>query len=356
MLPKNILVLRFSAMGDVMLLVPVLRSLTQTYPEVNVTLVTRPRFASFFSNIPQVKLLEADVDGAYSGFFGIRNLFKKIFRHGHYDLVVDVHDHIRTQLLKSFFWLFGTPVVTFRKGRSEKKALVRKKNKHLKPLPHTVQRYHEVFTRIGFQFKIHSSPHLLPDPLSLLKAEAWEKENNLVKKEKWIGIAPFAMHNTKIWPLPNYFPLIQHLVEVEGYKIFFFGGGEQEIQFFENLQKKHEGACFTIAGKMDLSEETAFLQKVDLMVCVDSSNMHLAALSGVPILSIWGGTHPYTGFSPYPEKPGDILQIPANQMPCRPCSVYGKRSCYRKDFACLTQITPDEVLNHILKKISELPA
>ena len=94
------------------------------------------------------------------------------------------------------------------------------------------------------------------------------------------------------------------------------------------------------------------MQHLDLMLCVDSSNMHLASLAGVPIVSIWGGTHPDVGFHPYGIKDENILQISREELPCRPCSVYGKEKCYRGDFACLTSISPTAVVEKILQRIS----
>ena len=134
---KKILVLRFSAMGDVVLLLPVIQSLVRSYPDVEVTVVTRPKFASFFTDIERVVPFPADVDYTYSGIFGIRDLFGKLLRKAHYDVVMDMHDHIRTILLRSLFKIFGVPVVVFEKGRTDKHAFTRKENKRTIPAqPH----------------------------------------------------------------------------------------------------------------------------------------------------------------------------------------------------------------------------
>jgi ADP-heptose:LPS heptosyltransferase len=126
---RKILVIRFSAMGDVMLLVPVLQSLTSAYTNLEVTLVTRPRFTSFFKDIERVKVFEADVDNTYNGFLGMRDLFKALMRREEYDVVFDLHDHLRTMILRSFFKIIGKKVIVFQKGRPAKRAFVRKGNK-----------------------------------------------------------------------------------------------------------------------------------------------------------------------------------------------------------------------------------
>lgn len=100
-----------------------------------------------------------------------------------------------------------------------------------------------------------------------------------------------------------------------------------------------------------MPQEIALMAHLDLMVCVDSSNMHLAALAGTPLLSIWGGTHPDVGFGPFAQGAESIIQISREALPCRPCSIYGKETCYRGDFACMNHITHERVTEEILKRI-----
>ncbi|HEX5168004.1 MAG TPA: glycosyltransferase family 9 protein [Cyclobacteriaceae bacterium] len=354
MTPQKILVIRFSAMGDVMLLVPVLSSLVISYPDVEITLVTRPRFSSLFKGIDRLKVFEADVDYTYNGVLGMRDLFKSLMRKASYDVVIDLHDHIRTMILRSFFKIFGTKVIVFDKGRAEKKAFVRKENKITSPLPHTVDRYHAAFRKAGFDFAILPKPFLKPDTDTLKTVDQWLDANQIVKSEKWIGIAPFAMHMTKIWPKENYEALIEAVSKQIPVRIFFFGGGEKEIDFFENLREKYPDRCAIVAGQLKIRDEIALLQRIDLMLCVDSSNMHLAALTGTPLLSLWGGTDPDVGFGPYQYGPESILQISRDELSCRPCSVYGKEKCFRGDFACFRNITVSQVASAILKRLDPL--
>ena len=142
------------------------------------------------------------------------------------------------------------------------------------------------------------------------------------------------------------------LIEKSPVKFFLFGGGEKEIKYFESLQQKFPAHCVIVAGQLKLKQELALMEKLDLMLCVDSSNMHLACLVGVPVISIWGGTHTDVGFGPYGKGEESIIQISREELTCRPCSVYGKEKCYRGDFACLTWITPENVVEKISKAIS----
>ena len=344
---KKILVIRFSAMGDVMLLVPVLRSLVAAHENVEVTVLTRPKFTSFFEDIERVYTFAADVDKAYTGIFGIRKLVSEIQKKDNFDMVIDAHDHIRTVLTRSLFTLTGKKVVVFKKGRKEKRAFVRKENKITKPLPHTIERYQAAFQKAGFDFPIINGPHLMPSAEAKELLKNWLAKEQPDKNEKWIGLAPFSMHTSKIWPIANYPKLIDELIKKFPVKFFLFGGGATEVKYFEDLKQLFPQHCVMVAGQLKMPQEIALMHELDLMVCTDSSNMHLAALSGAPLLSIWGGTHPDVGFGPYGRGKESILQIDRSELSCRPCSVFGTETCHRGDFACLTTISIEMVAQKI---------
>jgi ADP-heptose:LPS heptosyltransferase len=349
---KKILVLRFSAMGDVVLLVPVIKSLIAANPDVEVTVVTRPKFAPFFYDMERVVAFPADVDYTYNGIFGMRDLFRTLIRKADYDIVIDMHNHIRTVFLRTLFKIFGTDVIVFDKGRAEKKAFSLRENKITTPLLHTVERYKKAFEQAGFSFAIGSPPYFSMSDSVQMAASDWLAQKNLRKKEKWIGIAPFARHASKIWPLENYSSVIENVLKKVPAKFFLFGGDEKEVKVFENLQKKFPGNCEVVAGQLKLRQEIVIMQNLDLMLCVDSSNMHLASLAGVPLLSIWGGTHPDVGFGPWGKGEESIIQVSRSELPCRPCSVYGRETCYVGGFPCLTRISADQIAEKIVQRIS----
>jgi ADP-heptose:LPS heptosyltransferase len=349
---QRILVVRFSALGDVALLVPVIKSFVATYQDVEVTVVTRPKFAPLFYDIERVISFPADIDYTYTGIFGMRDLFRTLIRKGDYDLVIDFHDHIRTIIFRTFFKVFGTPVIVYDKGRHEKKAFSKRDDKVEKPLIHTVMRYQKAFDKAGFSFNLLEPPYFtLNDSLKGAAAD-FLAQRNLVKNEKWIGLAPFAAHATKIWPLENYSAVIEEVLKKTPCKFFLFGGGDKELKYFENLQQKFPNHCVIVAGQLKIRQEIALMQHLDLMVCVDSANMHLAALSGVPVLSVWGGTHPDVGFGPLKRGQESIIQIGRDELPCRPCSVYGRETCHVGGFPCLTRITSELIAQKIVNRIS----
>jgi len=352
MTARKLLVIRFSAMGDVVLLVPVLKSLLHAYRDISVTVVTRPRFAPFFAGIPRLEVVGADVDVTYRGLRGMYGLARMLIKRGPFEVAFDLHDHLRTMILRTILRLSGLRVIVFKKGRHEKKELVRPRNKVVRQLPHTVDRYREAFTRYGLRFEMLPGPFLVPDETTVADTRQWLIGNGLTPGlQKWIGIAPFANHRTKIWPGEYVNRLIELLLKRTDCHFFLFGGGREEIAFFEKVRAAFPAKCTIVAGALEMQQEIALMTLLDVMVCVDSSNMHLAALAGTPLLSLWGGTHPYTGFGPYLYDASAILQIGRDELPCRPCSVYGKETCLRGDFACLYRLTPELVSQQIFRKL-----
>jgi ADP-heptose:LPS heptosyltransferase len=349
---KKILVLRFSAMGDTVLLVPVLKSLTAAHADVEVTVVTRPKFAPFFYDMERVVAFPADVDYTYNGIFGMRDLFRTLIRKAEYELVIDMHDHIRTVLLRTLFKIFGTDVIVFDKGREEKKAFTRRENKIVAPLPHTIERYKAAFEKAGYNFPLLSAPFFTLNDSIDAAAKEWFDKNSIVKKEKWVGIAPFSAHATKTWPLENYASVMENILKKKPVKFFLFGGGPREVKYFESLKQKFPEHCEIVAEQLKIRQEIAVIQKLDIMLCTDSSNMHLAALAGIPLLSIWGGTHPGVGFGPFGKGAESIIQRSREELPCIPCSVYGKDTCHVGGFPCLTRITAETIAEKIVQRIS----
>lgn len=342
----HVLVIRFSAMGDVALALPVVKSFATAYPQHRLTFVSRPKFSVFFSGIANVIFFPADVDKTYSGFWGIVQLFFNL-RKLKPDVVIDLHDHIRSRVLCFLFRVAGASIVRFDKGRREKKQITARSTKQIAFLPHTVNRYQQAFQLAGFDFPIIPPPYLVANTDNRKRLAEWLQKNNLTKNEMWIGLAPFAAHKSKIWRVQNYKAVIRQSIEKMKCRFFLFGGGANEIQFFNELKTEFPDHCVVVAGSLSLHEEIALISLLDKMLCVDSSNMHLAALMGIPTVSIWGGTHTATGFGAFGNQAHKIVEIETAELPCRPCSVYGKETCFRGDFACLNKITPAQVVANL---------
>ena len=338
----KLLIIRLSAMGDVAMSVSVLSALSAQHAEHNIYLITNKLYNSFFLNIPNLTILNPDLKGKHKGLKGLYFFYKELKKEINPDIFVDIHDILRTKIIRFFFKLDGVKTVKIDKGRKEKKKLTRKKNKLLKPLKHTTERYVDTFLKANILIRIQ------PRTITELSINTLETSNLLQGSEKKIGIAPFARHIQKQYPIKKTEELIQNLVK-DNYKVFLFGGGKKEKQIAEKIAEKIPNVI-SLIGKFSLSEEIAFIDKLDVMITPDSGNMHIAALTSVKIISIWGATHPYAGFTPnVPEA--NLYIIQNNKIACRPCSIFGNKRCYKNTLECLTSIKPEEIFQ-VCKRIT----
>lgn len=336
--PTHILVIRLSAMGDVAMTVPVLSVLAQTYPQLKITVLSRPFFKPLFEGIPNLSFLEADVYGRHKGF-GLLKLVSEAQRLG-IDAVADLHNVIRSKIITHSLKLKGIPSATIDKGRIEKKALVNAKGGTISQLKSTHQRYADVFEKLGLPLNLneYSAPQtkgLNPKLKALLGVEP----------KKMIGIAPFAAHQSKMYPLDLMKKVIGNLDTSDKYRIFLFGGGNKEIAELKKLENLFKNVV-NVAGKLSFEEELSLISNLDIMLSMDSGNGHLAAVYNIPTITLWGVTHPFAGFTPINQPEQNQLLANRNKFPLIPTSIYGNKYPDGYDEAIKT-ISPDEVVLRI---------
>ena len=341
----RLLIIRTSAMGDVALMTPVLRGVREQYPDVELVLVTRHAFKPFFTGIDGLDLFFPDFKKRHKGLLGIVRLFKDIRRHAEIDNVIDLHDVLRSKILCLFFRLLNIPVSVINKGRKEKRLLINGKNKAR--LKHSVDRYCDVFARAGFPVVPSEGKWIVPARDKMLKSEFIAQMTGVLN----IGVAPYAKHKLKIWPETSMVKLLNLLSEKHKCRFWLFGG-EEDSEKLSFLQTKVPGSI-SLAGQLGLDEELLFMSKLDLMIAMDSSNMHMAALAGVKVISIWGGTDPLGGFGAWMQPDNFSIRIPVEELTCRPCTIYGKGECKRGDFACMNWLTPEIVYDRIEKLVMQ---
>jgi len=320
---RTILILRFSAMGDVAIAASVMREVAAQNPDCHFVFATRAFFAPFFDDIPNLELFPIDFKEKYKSFKGIFKLYKNFKKKYKIDAVADLHDVLRSKLLTLCFRLSFNKIkiATIDKGRKEKRALCRETTLHKIPLKPAWQRYVEVFQQLDI-FTIIKPPYIPFFP----------------KKVKKVGISPFAQHKGKVYPQELLDKVLKNLSV--HYEIYLFGGGKQERDLCEIWQEKYQNV-HSLVGKYSLKEELNFISTLDVMLSMDSSGMHLASLCNVPCVSIWGATHPYSGFVGFGQENNPKIQL---ELPCRPCSVYGNKPCKFEDYRCLYGIMPEEII------------
>lgn len=346
----KILAIRFSAMGDVVLTMPVLKSVLQSNPELQLDILTRKSFQVFFKHIERLNIREENIDLEFKSLTGLVHLFNQL-RSEKYDLVIDLHGSLRSRILCFLFQLSGVAYATIDKGRTDKKKLLGNIGSRTLPLKHTIERYADVFRKCNIPVDIE---HLNQSGFKSSQVEKNQIEKT-INENFWessikIGIAPFSQHQLKSWPIERIQKLIDCLVQEyqQRIQIFLFGGGHSEMKILSTLRNLNSESIHIAGDLFNLAEQIEFMNHLDLMITMDSANLHLANLTQCKnVISLWGPTHTYLGFGPLVPNKNVIIEISTSKLICRPCSVYGNIPCSRGDHACMEWISVDSVLEKV---------
>ena len=320
---QHIAVIRLSAMGDVAMTVPVIRALVEQSrsfgTNVKITVVSRPFFKPFFDGIPNVEFFAVDVKKRHKGFFGLLKLYSDL-KKMNIDAVADLHNVLRSQIIRILFLLSGIKVAATDKGRAEKKALTRAENKVFQPSKTMVERHVETFKKLGFSADL-SLPNF---PEKAFLSEEILSISGKKDNFKWIGIAPFAQYESKVYPLDLMQNVVDNLALKSNTKIFLFGGGKEETEKLNTLAKQRENIV-VVAGKLKFNQELQLISNLDIMLSMDSGNAHIAAMLGIKVITLWGATHPFAGFAPFNQPLENCLTSDREKYPLLPTSVYGNK-------------------------------
>lgn len=324
--------------------VPVVDSLARQYPDVRITMLSRPYARPLFEYMPQnVGFMEADLKNEYYGVKGLNALYRRLTAKN-FTAVADLHSVLRSDYLRMRFNIDRFRVAHIDKNRSARKALVSHADKQLVQLPSLFSCYADVFARLGYPVKLDFTTLFpagggdmgrLPEAFNVPKAGG----------EEWIGIAPFAANTGKIYPLPMMEEVIRGIAgRHPGCRLFLFGEGPDEVAALDSLSRCFDNCVNASALLGGIGGELILLSHLDVVVTMDNSIMHMASIAGAPVVSVWGATHPYAGFMGWRQNPADIVQV---DMPCRPCSIYGNKSCLRGDCLCMKGIPPSEIIDRV---------
>lgn len=328
----RVAVVRLSALGDVVMVLPVLYGVCRANPDTDFVFVTKKAFTGLAVSPPSnLSVIGADVKGVHKGAAGLVRLAGEIAA----DAVIDLHDVLRTKVIRSLLRLRGRRVTVFDKGRNDKKMLttVGAAAFHAN-LPDTVTRYTEAFRRAGLDTGTRETLTFTAEETAALPFPA-------KGSEQWIGVAPFAAHHGKVYPLRHTTEVLQRLAARPDTRIFLFGGGSLETERLRELAHILPNTECVAGAGLGFARELALMSRLDVMLSMDSGNMHCAAATGTDTVSIWGQTHPKAGFSPVVCRPGQRhILLGDDTMACRPCSVFGNRPCRRLSPEALTDTPP----------------
>ena len=340
----HILIIRLSALGDIAMLVPVVHSLATQYPDLRVTVLSRAQARPLFDGLaPNVGFMDADVNKEYKGLPGLNALYRRL-KAKHFTAIADMHGVLRTKYLRMRFSIDRYQVAHIDKHRSGKRRLVAKDNKRLVQQPTSFQNYADVLAQLGYPIKLEfkSIFPVTGGNLRLLGPRELQEKKTF---QQWIGVAPFAAHQGKVYPLEKLEVVVDRLLGMHpNARIFLFGAGRRERKVLDQWCERYP-RCINVPSMLnDLAEELILISHLDVMLSMDSANMHLASAVDVPVVSVWGATHPYAGFAGWRQGEDTMVQL---SLPCRPCSVFGNKPCYRGDMACMNGITPEMIINKV---------
>ncbi len=343
---QHILVIRFSSLGDVAMTVPVVYAVARQYPDVRITVLSRSYARPLFEDLaPNVNFMVADIKGEYKGIFGLNALYRRLvakqFTH-----VADLHSVLRSGYLRMRFNLGRFKVKHIDKHRKSRKRLVAQKGKVRQQLPSSFDNYLEVFSKLGFPVSATDFHSIFPPEggnLNLLPKIVGPKRS----WEQWIGIAPFAAHRGKIYPKDKTQQVIELLTQqYPKARLFFFGRGKEEDAVFDEWTEQFP-QCVNVGKHLEtLHQELILMSHLDVMLSMDSANMHLASLTATPVVSVWGATDPLAGFMGWGQSRDNAISL---DLDCRPCSIYGQKPCRFGDYRCMSGIKPETIVEKITK-------
>lgn len=336
-------------MGDVAMLLPVLYSVARANPEHEFTLLTQPFLANLLIAPPSnLEAMVLDTKGEERNLWGLC-LYIDRLRDENFDLYLDLHDVLRTKLLRTALMLSGSRVLHLSKPRSERKALLRPEGyKDLRPLPSMPSLYRQVFAEAGLNAPTQWPPiecSELDHSRALCSTYPEAFDGSPI-----VGIAPFASTESKTYDLGLMEEVLGRL-STTGVLVYLFGGRGREATLLETWAERYPNTR-SVAGRLDLGEELALISRLRVMLSMDSANMHLASLVGCPVVSIWCATHPSAGFLGIGQRLEDCLQN--ESLACRPCSIFGKvRRCIKGNMPCRQGVTSEQIVQKISSYIKE---
>lgn len=333
-LPERLLILRFSALGDVAMMVPAIYSVARAWPAIEIYVATRPFFARMFINAPaNVHVISFDLkEERYKGLRGTLRIARELGRLQP-DYVADMHGIARSVIITALLRMEGAQTVTIDKSRLTRNRVFRGGPAQKQ----YVRRYFDTLAKLGFDAaQTFTSVY----DVSAVPAPAVEIQHPAV------GIAPFARYLTKTYPPEMMLKVARGLAE-RGVHVYLLGGRGKEA---ETLSTWEQPGIESLAGRFPLEDEIATMAHMDVVVSMDSANQHLAGLAGTKVVSVWGSTTPACGFLGFGQTVDNTIVAGVD---CQPCTIAGGKSCLRGDMACMRTIPPQVIIDKVLSMLEK---
>ncbi|MCL5030325.1 MAG: glycosyltransferase family 9 protein [Bacteroidetes bacterium] len=318
---KNLLIIRLSSLGDILLTTPLVRSIKKKYPEIKIDFILKEEYKDLLKFNPYLSNIIEYKTERYEKKIILGQLAKT-----KYDFVVDLQNNFRSAEIRK---IIKTPSVRFNKRTVDKFLLVKFKINRLKNAPQIPVRYAEALDH--FKLDEDGLDLFLPSDL----------KPKLYDEKVLIGFAPGSKHYTKMWPKDFYIELGNKLTN-DGFKIVLFGG-ENDLQTCYDISKKIPNSINQCSNG-NILMTAVDLKKCSAIVCNDSGLMHVASALKIPTLAFFGSTVKEFGFTPYKSK---SIIYENESLNCRPCTHIGREDCPKKHFNCMLELTPQTALEKL---------
>ena len=341
-IPHKTLVIRLSSIGDIVLASPLIRVLRKRFPLSQIDFVVRKEYAELVRNNKNLNhIYEFD---AKTGFSGLGKL-KNQLRAEQYDLIIDIHNSLRSRYLR---WMLGTDdVVVVNKRIFARTMLVRLKKNFYRGVTSVADRYIESVRKFGITNDGKGLELFISDEI---RAHAIAKLKKLGIRESgtMMGFCPSAKHATKCWPQERFMELgIKLSVDAQA-KILLFGGPDDKEKCLAITNAINsfngEGSAADLSGEFSLLESAVAMEACSLIVTNDSGLMHIACAMKKKVIAIFGSTVREFGFFPVGTE---CVVVERNGLYCRPCSHIGRSTCPEGHFRCMKEIQVDELVASI---------
>jgi len=332
--PNKILIIRFSAIGDIVLTTVVIRLLKKRYPKASIHYLTKKNMCELLQFNPHIdKVIGYDANST-----SLIELVKEV-RNEKYDWIVDVHKNIRSRVIR--FFGGASTKVTYSKRYFER-FLYLKFKKGIKNPIHTIDKYLSYLHKKGIvNDNLGTAVFYNSDTMKKSVSSYFIKDTS----KTLISICPGASYRTKQWSEEHFFSLIKELSK-QNFQVVLIGG-KQDEKLCERIKVNNK--VINLAGKLSLLQSAYVLKESVLAITNDSGMMHLAESQQTPVIAVFGSTTPALGF--YPILPNSIV-VENNEINCRPCHSKGKTVCPYEHFNCMKKISSKMVMNKINEYIT----
>ena len=345
---RKILIIRFSSIGDVVLASSLIRGLRTAYPRAQIDFLVKSHYADLvrfnhhLSSVIELEPPERDAP---------KTLCKRI-RDERYDVIVDIHNSLRSRYLRLFSR--ANLIVVVSKRVVARFLLVKFKWNFYRRVVSVADRYLEAAKSLGVSSDGKGMELFIPDQTASSVASMLGKFR-LERYDIVVGCAPAARHFTKRWPMERFVNLGVQFARDYRAKILIFGGPEDAEYCGDIAQMINTSfggnIAESFAGKFSLLETAAALAFCDIVVSNDTGVMHLAAAQQRKVVAIFGSTVREFGFFPYGTE---HCVVENKELRCRPCSHIGSKQCPQGHFKCMKDITVDEVLTAAKELLTQM--